>query len=749
MKKISAFSLIEVIVSLAVIGILAVGMLPVMSGGLRFLNKSKEITQNIFDAQKEMELAIESAKSHSSGLTPKTMTLFTGHDIEVTYFEITSVINGKKYSTLVSENRPEEYESLGVSGVKAVANNDLNLKSVASTTGNQIDARHDPITDVAYFKTVFQWYISKKGFNIPNAGGVIPENEVGTIYPAFPYDYEPLPYNFDTRRLTNLETFSGKHVIFTATPASIYGKLGTLALSNSIYVQETVLPDKLLVQMDASLIDEQDSNQVRTSNGTSYVKKWINFVSTNRSAIQNTDNRQPVVKTNLPQVDYIGKYLDFSTNDSNDRLELTNYVDIRNKALSLYMVVRGEANSVISHSSTTIHVSDSGTNPNNAELTPLGNGWKIAKKNYTTLGNNAAENITIGNVDLDIAEILVYSQLNETEEIDVIKYLVNKYKMYTPNDQINALHDFYDEVYRDESYTLPASVLATFADGNTSYVPVTWTDLTYAPGSIVDTSIVRTLNFIGVATNDHTKEVRFRLTIKPVTQLTSLTITPISNPLDIDDQLTMAFTYQPANATLQTIKWLSSDVDVATIDAKTGALRALTKGRTMITVQANGLTSSPYEVEVGESVPVVIYLKEWNFNNGVEGWSQTNISGFSSVDNSLRGTPSTDTNSYINITNLNQKVNKESKIEIRMKNNSDATSIRIRFRNTDHNNFNQGDEKTFSISANDSDFKTYSFDFSDLTKWADSTNNLNHLRIYPTFDDKNESFNIDYIKITE
>lgn len=62
MKK-KAFTLVEVIVAMAIIGIIAVGMLPVMSGGLMFLNRSKLITQSIFDVQKEMELSIESAKS--------------------------------------------------------------------------------------------------------------------------------------------------------------------------------------------------------------------------------------------------------------------------------------------------------------------------------------------------------------------------------------------------------------------------------------------------------------------------------------------------------------------------------------------------------------------------------------------------------------------------------------------------------------------------------------------------------------
>ena len=749
MKRIKAFTLIEVIVSLAVIGILAVGILPVMSGGLMFLNQSKVITQNIFDVQKEMELAIESTKAHASGLTPKTLKLFDGHEVEVTYYEVSTEKNGKKYSTLVSETRPPEYKSLDITGVIAVANNNLNLKVVPSKTGNSVEARHDPITDHEYFKTSYQWFVSRKGFNIPYfEEATVKEEEVGTIYPAFPYDYEPLPLNFDTVRLNNLTTFAGKHIVFTAEPVSIYGKFGAEAISNTIYVTDSLLPEKLLVHLDASLIDDSNgSAQVRKAGTISHVKSWTNQVLTTKSANQGTENKQPIVKTNPPQVDYIGKYVDFG---SNDRLDISNYSDLIDENLSLYMVVRGNAQGVINHSSTTIHVADSGSNPNNAIIVPIANGWKIAKKDYTTADNNPAGSLRVDSVDIDIAEILVYKQLDSTEDEAVINYLKNKYKMFVPNSKIVKLHDFNDDIFRGESYTLPSTVLATFADGKTSYVQVTWTNLADAPGGIVDTSKVRTLIFKGVATDDPSKEVVFRLVIKPVTQLTQLTITPITIPMTIGDKLTMMFSYEPMNATIQSYKWSSSNATIATIDPKTGELEAVANGITQITIQANGLTSMPFEIKVGEdAVPVTNYLREWNFDSGVEGWTSNYLDDFKAVSGILSGVPTRTQASTITRSSINLKVNNKSQVEIRMKNNSDATSLRIEFRNTNHSNFNQNRRRTFSITSNDTEFKTYSFDLSDMNQWGHNNNNLNVLRIYPTYNDRYESFEIDYIKITE
>lgn len=741
MKRIKGFTLIEIIVSMAVIGILAVGMLPVMSGGLVFLNKSKEITQNVFNTQREMELAIESAKAGASGLSPKTLTLFPGHDIEVSYYEVTYDNNGKKYSTMVSTTRPPEHDMLALSGVQAVANNDSTLKTVSSTTGNFIEARHDPVYEPDYFRTVYQWYASREGFNIPHPGGIVPEDEVGTVFPAFPYDYEPLPFNFDTKLLSDLTKYKGKHIVFTATPASLSGKLGTVSLSNAIFVGDTILPDKLLVKLDASLIDEFDSGQVRSASGSSYVKLWNNQIEPTRNATEDTSSQQPKVEKNAPQTDFVGKYVDF---DSNKRLEIENYYALRNKPLSLYMVVRGNANSVIEHSNTTIHVQDEGTNPNNAVIVHIGNGWKIAKKNYTTLNNNPAEGLTIGNVDLDVAELLVYALLNATEEQDVINHLIDKYRLYTPNENISKLHDFSDEIFRNEAYELPDTVLATFEDGNTSYVPVTWTDLTYAPGGIVDTTVVRTLNFNGVATNDTSKKVRFRLVIKPVTELTSVTIDSITQPLEIDDELTLTYTFQPNHATIQTLKWSSSDPSVASIDTKTGLLKALKNGKTMITVEANGLTSLSYEVSVGvEAPPPVSYLREWNFETDTQGWNESNIENFRSSSGVLTGESTTYQESYLYINSLDMPVNESSKIVVRIKNNSDATQFRVRFRNTTGSWYNE----YFIISANDTTYKEYLFDMSSIGAWANR--NLDRLRMYPIYNDRNETFEIDYIKITD
>lgn len=614
MKKVKAFTLIEVIVSIAIIGILAVGMLPVMSGGLMFLNRSKDITQNIFDAQKEMEFAIESIKANPDGMTQKTIKVFDGYDVEVTYYEVSKEKNGRKYTTLVSETRPLKYNMLSLTGAKAVANNNVNLKVVEGSSANKIEARHDAITDSEYFKTSYQWYKSRKGFNIPIPESGVSEVEIGTIYPVFPDDYEPLPLNFDTTLINDLTAFAGRHVIFTAEPVSIYGKFGQKSISNTIYVAETIFSDELLVHLDASLIDETDSGQVNGSGNNSFVYNWLNQsnLSYNAAIGINNNNRQPIVITNLPNIDFVGKYVAFredpNNNSNNQRLIISDYDEIFNKTLDLFMVVRGNDNNVIRHGGQQINVIDSrpnnGNNQNDAQITQLGNGWKIAKYNNYSTNKQNNSNFRIGNSDIDVAELLVYADLSTDDEAEVIAFLQYKYQVFVQNGEVSKLNDLSVELYRDESYSLPGSILATFVDDNSGYVPVTWNSSLNAPGGVVDTSQVGTLNFEGYATSDSTKTVTLTVTVKPITELTSVSINSITQPLEVDDTTTMSFSFSPMNATIQTIKWTSSNTDVVTINQTTGELEAVSNGKSLITVEANGVSSITYEVVVGNIQPI-------------------------------------------------------------------------------------------------------------------------------------------------
>ena len=68
------FTLIEVILSLALLGIISVGLTAVMSNHFLFFNKSKNISKEVFETQEKMEMLIDEIKED---IREKNLTLET------------------------------------------------------------------------------------------------------------------------------------------------------------------------------------------------------------------------------------------------------------------------------------------------------------------------------------------------------------------------------------------------------------------------------------------------------------------------------------------------------------------------------------------------------------------------------------------------------------------------------------------------------------------------------------------------
>ncbi|NLN46292.1 MAG: type II secretion system protein, partial [Clostridiaceae bacterium] len=81
MKTRKGFTLVEVIVSIALLGLIAVGFLMALTGYVRYISVTKTITQDIFQAQEKLELDIQTVKSNirngtTGGLTEQTFAVF-------------------------------------------------------------------------------------------------------------------------------------------------------------------------------------------------------------------------------------------------------------------------------------------------------------------------------------------------------------------------------------------------------------------------------------------------------------------------------------------------------------------------------------------------------------------------------------------------------------------------------------------------------------------------------------------------
>lgn len=326
------FTLIEIIVSIALIGIIAMAFLPSLSNHFKWIVDTKtNITQSAFDSQKEMEKNskvikellsslepdedIDSDTFDSMGITMKIseIKLFEDEYPETTYsnreypdgYLIESKLNdNRKYVSFIGDQRlpellvpeievkslfflKEDIEATGSFEYYDYTN--LKIKSVSNMFKNPENSfnryRHD-------------WYVSKPGFIIPvpDVTLINEDFDMGRIYPSFPDDYIASPivselgssysYVSPSERAINgillnnfVKQYPGRHYIYTITPFAKSLKMGNRSMILPLYVYGVGSTSNLVIHLDASTIDMSDTS-IRDG---LYLKTWKN----NRPSIKN------------------------------------------------------------------------------------------------------------------------------------------------------------------------------------------------------------------------------------------------------------------------------------------------------------------------------------------------------------------------------------------------------------------------------------------------------------------------------
>lgn len=361
-KNKKGFTLIEVIVSIALLGILAVSFLLPITNHFNWLVDTKtNITQKAFEAQDDMETAIQEViKAMKNGaIAPADYTsLSITEKIDVKLFEgdfssytarqypsayKVEVSDGgnKKFITLVGDKRLPELPVPVIetktrvfikSGAESPVNHEYfnysNLKIMAKS--NMIS---NPQNSFNRYRS--DWYVSKPGFLIPiqSIDNIDQDNDFGRIYPKFPDDYIAAPiyselgsdysYISATERNISVELkndivskYPGKHILYTITPFAKSLKKGDTASLLPLYIYGPTVTTNLALHLDASAINMSDKYNASTNvNGTIYIdgddykiRKWKNSRPSVEPSINsynadqtNTSNMPILVKNNIPE----------------------------------------------------------------------------------------------------------------------------------------------------------------------------------------------------------------------------------------------------------------------------------------------------------------------------------------------------------------------------------------------------------------------------------------------------------------
>lgn len=297
------FTLLEVIVSVAIFAIISVGFFTMFSTVFITTFKSKEVTENAFYTQRQLEESIAEVKSAlesgttPTGLTPITVTLFSGSNARtVTVYNVVQENStGPALEMYVSSVRPPELLVPTITNPVAIEMSsnlvvkrfpNVGMANLSIDLGEAITVDNSGLL----IRYVYHWYISK-------GNQYIPSNP-----PSFPDDYEIITEHTSKTIASVPSEYSGRFVKLVVTPVGEKGKMGTSVTSNAVYLSPFPLNTNLVMHLDASYIDSDDTaNQVRKEtvgeSMSNLVKKWVALDDSPSNPSQSNANNQPVLNT--------------------------------------------------------------------------------------------------------------------------------------------------------------------------------------------------------------------------------------------------------------------------------------------------------------------------------------------------------------------------------------------------------------------------------------------------------------------
>lgn len=241
-RNIRGFTLIEVIIAIALIGIISAGLIPAFAAQFKMTVDTKNITTESFDAQGGFETIINELKNALADplidemsiddVTKESKTLF-GRDVEMhKLLKLFPDNSNKDFLVFLSKKLAEMEirqllvaEDVRIEVINGVSPHEIaDMKKTPKPTlkGLSADIEDPGIRDENWYANIYKWYYS----------------DIGNPNPVFPTDYERVIIPGVTpATLDNLSKYSNRYIVFTVTPVDIHGVRGSeVRSSNRVYV---------------------------------------------------------------------------------------------------------------------------------------------------------------------------------------------------------------------------------------------------------------------------------------------------------------------------------------------------------------------------------------------------------------------------------------------------------------------------------------------------------------------------------
>lgn len=304
-RKTKGFTLIEVILSIAIFAIISVGFLGMFSTVFISTFRSTSVTEDIFLEQQGIEEKIALAKSAleqgntPTGLTSSTFEMFTGANLRnvVVYQIEQGDASQQGLETYVAQIRPPLLQTPIIdSGVKiAVFDNSSGVPIKENYPNIGMIANHSLDLDVTLsvnnpgllIRYLYYWYISNPGYYIPSNP------------PTFPDNYEIIP-DFTSSSISTIPaSYAGRFIKLVVTPVGEKGQMGTSVESNAVYISTMPINTNVIFHIDSNYISKDDATQVQntTVGGKvySYIIKCIDISSSKLDIAQSSTQLRPIL----------------------------------------------------------------------------------------------------------------------------------------------------------------------------------------------------------------------------------------------------------------------------------------------------------------------------------------------------------------------------------------------------------------------------------------------------------------------
>ncbi len=612
MNRRKGFTLVEVIVSIALLGLIAVGFLMAVTGYVRYISVTKTITQDIFQAQEKLELDIQTVKLNIrngtvGGLTEQTFSVFGQSFVG---YPLAQQVEQHQLNTVVGSAVPIDLPVPGIGAIESHLRRgatDLSVnhsygKAVGSQTLTAVGSYSVAAGEPSFINKI-QWYVSRDGFSIPME--TLPaEIEIGSRFPRFPEDYEPIPYA-NSLTLSGLDQYIGHHIVFAVTPVAKSLKMGSMASSDPLFIDGPPVLTDLKLHLDASAVSRNVASWVRpdASDPTRiryWLQEWPNLASALSSpSVPSATQTTPSLQPELADASYIedefpGVWGRLATSETaGSGMQIASFSP-SSGTITVLLVARLDpavlSGPILSGTNWSLGRQDAG-NPLGVSLGTqrldaatstegLDEKWvvysavisrnklvfHIDKQEYS-LVLGTAPSVSTGSISLnmsgaDIAEVLVYSRdLSSSGDLESLKtWLFQKYKPEITPWSIRQLYPLSGVIEQGGSFALPATVSARLADGTKMNVPVDWNP------TVANTSTAGMQTYVATAREDVTKTTILTLQVIGIDHIPAMVQTLYQHTGEVFTLPTEVPAVFSDGVTRQTaVVWDSPVVDLSTV----------------------------------------------------------------------------------------------------------------------------------------------------------------------------------------